>query len=250
MSEQVRFWNNVKTLMGRKHLTYRELADMLDVSHVTLYQAQNRCSNHKKWLKPMAKALGVKEESLLAETLEKGEGMLYSLNDYYDILKDVREYNISRDKALDKICRLLRDSGIYFYVDTDGFIDYELEIATGLKGSSVIMVTSDKSNFDTSDRILAQESVRDLVAFIIDRINIYFPIGDKGKLYRKLFIYHEVYDFSFNELNNRHIYRRSHSTATKDIEATRNYAMTALNLWEDLSWLDGALECKLGVEYD
>ena len=216
------FYENLKFLYRSNRLSYKDFAFLLSIPYQSLLTMMKRKTRiMERYGDQFAKKLGIDKRRLFEKLLEESEEgihMYFGLEHFKAIVEEFYEadcpgradYQVS---SLYMICRLIANSPISLYIDYGGMVrvdessiekNYPLETGSS---SSLIVVDNSSSvrDYGAAARALknrqeAYEREVELLYYLANRINAFFPCFKGNIRYKKIMLYNLIYKKSHSQM--------------------------------------------------
>lgn len=145
------------------------------------------------------------------------------------------------------ICRIIANSPVKLYIDYHGLfridrksVEENYPLLEQNTSSSLIKVDSSTSvkDYEAPLRALklkqdAYEGEVELISYLAQRANAYFPCFKAGARYKKIFLYNMVYKRSHEQMKESFDYERGYQSFLKDKSVTKEIACKAFGFWDE-----------------
>ncbi len=244
---------NLKALREVNRLTIRDLSVYLGIPYETLISlCKRRTRINERYGARISKALGFSYEQLFLQIMDNDNLHMYFNLQHYQ--KIIDEYYDSRPlgridyraSALHTICRLIGNSPIRLYIGSAGMalidersIRDSYPVRQESASTSLIVLDSSVSvkDYDAASRSLkgkqeAYEKEIELIRYLKDRINAFFPCSKPDLRYKKIFLYNMVYRQSHRQIKERFDYDQGYQQFLKDKKIAEEIAYVCFGLLE------------------
>ena len=254
-SEQQKIYLNLKYLCKTNHLTYRDLGFYLDIPYETLMSlAKRKTRIEERYGHKFSDVLNISTSFLFHKLLEESNPAIHMyfnidhyrriIDEYFD--KDEPWRIDHRASGLHTICRIIANSPVKLYIDFRGWamvvkesVEENRPRDEGGVSSSFIRLDSSVSvkDYEARKRSLrikddAYDEEVELIIYLKDRINLFFPCNRDAIRYKKIFLYNMVYRISHEKLKERCDYDRGYQRFLKDKKIAEEIAYDAFGFWD------------------
>ena len=247
-------YRNLRFICKSAHLTYKDLAFVLQIPIETLRSMEKRGNRIKERYGDLfEKRLGIFKEDLFDRPLDTngmGIQMYFSKEHYARILKEFYSFeqpgrSDHQAESLHMLCRIIANSPIRLYIDYHGQIRVDQKsveenypLLEQSVSSSLIKVDSSSSvkDYEAPLRALklkqeAYEKEVELITYLANRANAFFPCFKAGARYKKIFLYNMIYKKSHEQMKESFDYERGYQSFLKDKNVTKEIACKAFGFW-------------------
>ena len=236
-------YKNIDYLHSKNKLTYKDIAIKLDIPFNTIKSWKKRNTYiDLKYSKKISRKLKFNREYLFNHLLEETEGDMHiytNFDNYVDIQKKFYFRLISRDDAFDYLCRIMRNSVIKTYIDSSGMLRVKDDDKRNDRSytSWIIRIDNSVSSKDPEAVLKAQEFAyeeeKELIKYMVNRINRRFPLMKHMLQYKRIFIDNVIYEMDYFTIRRHYDYDKDYHSFLRDKEKSMKFGYDSFTLFDE-----------------
>ncbi len=247
-------YRNLKLILSQNSIDLKDMSFFLDIPYKTLWSLKRRNTRiEEKYGRRLCSFLGMSEERLFHELLYKEELHMYFNGTHLKKIQDEYYGSLPLGRidhmacALHMICRLIGNSPIKIYVNYSGWVMIdensveENRPKRGERGSaSIIRIdrSSSVKDYEGQERSFRErndsyEKEVELIRYLADRINLFFPCIKGSARYKKILVHNFIYRRNHEQMKKHLDYEQGYRQFLADKRVTERLAYDAFGLWDE-----------------